>query len=97
MRRAFRPRTPDGAGNRIERALERLGSPADVLGRHGYRVRRRHAWCPLHDDKHPSLSLYRGRDGRERWHCHACDVGGDALDLEVELSGRSLGEVIRDA
>jgi hypothetical protein len=58
-------------------------------------VRGRMAFCPLHDNtRTPALSLYRGRDGRERWRCHACDIGGDALDLESRLSGRSLRELL---
>lgn len=81
--------------SRIEQALERIGTPADVLSRHGVSVRGRMAKCPLHEDRSPSLSLFTGRDGKERWKCHACDVGGDALDLEVALSGRTVSEVLR--
>jgi hypothetical protein len=56
------------------------------------------AACPIHDGgrRTPCLSLYRGRDGRERWKCHSCDAGGDALDLEAALSGRDIGELIRE-
>lgn len=78
----------------LERALERAGTPSDVLARHGIAIRRRMAACPLHDDSTPSLSLYRGRDGKERWHCHGCDAGGDALDLEAALSGRTIKEIL---
>jgi DNA primase len=53
------------------------------------------ARCPLHEDRTPSLSLYQGRDGRARWHCHGCGVGGDALDLEAALSGQRVEDVIR--
>lgn len=52
------------------------------------------AVCLLHEDRTPSLSLYRGKDGRERWKCHGCDRGGDALDLEAALSGRDVKDLI---
>jgi hypothetical protein len=97
--RAFPRRRETGRGSRfgpspLERARERLGTPADVLARHGVTVRRRMAVCPLHEDRTPSLSLYRGKDGRERWKCHGCDRGGDALDLEAALSGRDVRDLI---
>jgi hypothetical protein len=79
----------------VEKAHERLGSPADVLARHGIRVRRNKALCPFHPDKTPSLSLYRdGPHGRAKWKCFGCGEGGDAIDLEARLSGRSVREVI---
>ena len=79
----------------VEKVLDHLGSPADVLNHHGFRVRGRMARCPFHDDRDPSLSLFRGRDGKQRWKCHACNIYGDALDLEAMLSKRSVGEVLR--
>lgn len=80
----------------VEQAVSRIGSCRDVLERHGHHVRGRMAFCPLHEHRHrtPSMSLYE-RDGRSRFHCHACGAHGDALDLEAELSGTELSEVIR--
>ncbi|MFN2489405.1 MAG: CHC2 zinc finger domain-containing protein [Actinomycetota bacterium] len=64
---------------------------------HGYQItKRRTTHCPFHADEHPSLSFYRARDGRERWHCFPCDLDGDALDLEAMLTKRSVQQVIRD-
>lgn len=98
MRRRVGQRFRGGFGSpgRVERALERVGSPADVLARRGIRVRHRMAPCPIHDGGYdtPCLSLFRGRDGRERWKCHACDAGGDALDLEATLSGRDVKDLL---
>lgn len=37
--------------------------------------------CPFHQDSNPSFSVYRGQDGKERWGCFACSIGGDVLDL----------------
>lgn len=79
----------------ISRARERVGTPRKVLERHGISVRRNMACCPLHEDSMPSLSLFVGRDGRERWRCHGCGAGGDALDLEAALSGRGLRDLLR--
>tara|TARA_B100000315_G_scaffold225363_1_gene231536 strand:- start:1283 stop:1834 length:552 start_codon:yes stop_codon:yes gene_type:complete len=39
------------------------------------------ALCPFHDDHHPSLSVYRGRDGCDRFKCFACGAAGDAIDF----------------
>ena len=78
---------------RIERARERLGTPADVLRAHGFQVRARTARCPFHEDTTPSLSLY-AKDGAERWKCHACGIGGDALDLEQRLSQATLIQLL---
>jgi 5S rRNA maturation endonuclease (ribonuclease M5)/adenosyl cobinamide kinase/adenosyl cobinamide phosphate guanylyltransferase len=80
--------------DRIERAREKLGTPGDVLREHGHLVRGRMARCPFHEDNEPSMSLYRGDDGVERWRCHSCDVGGDVLDLEQRLSNATLAELL---
>ena len=79
----------------VMKALSRIGTPAEVLTRHGVAVRHRMARCPFHDDRSPSLSLFTGRDGKPRWRCHSCAVGGDALDLESALTGRPLRDVLR--
>lgn len=33
------------------------------------------------EDRRPPLRVYQGQDGGERWHCHRCQAGGDAVDL----------------
>ena len=80
---------------RIERAREALGTPADVLRSHGKQVKGRTARCPFHDDRSPSLSLFRSPDdGIERWRCHSCNIGGDAIDLECRLSNCTVAELL---
>ena len=41
--------------------------------------------CPNPDHpqtgKTPPLSVFPGRNGRQRWHCHGCGEGGTAIDL----------------
>ena len=92
-RRRRPPPVRDGPAS-VERAAERLGDCRSVLERHGHRVPGRMARCPLHDDRIPSLSLFSGTDGKSLWRCHACDRGGDAIDLEVALSGQAVADVI---
>lgn len=94
-RRDLAPRRRSEPDEVMARTLQRLGTPAEVLARHGIIVRRCAARCPFHRDRAPSLSLFVGRDGRERWRCHACAIGGDAIDLEARLGGVSPGAVIR--
>lgn len=50
------------------------------------------AWCPsCQSRKHGSANTYRRRDGVERWKCHRCHAGGDAIDLAaVVLTGEAL-------
>ena len=46
------------------------------------------ARCPAHEDRHPSLSLTRGRDGRALLHCHA--------GCPIESVVSALGLTVRD-
>lgn len=39
------------------------------------------AHCPFHKDKKASASV---NWGKSRFRCHACDIGGDAIDLVME-------------
>jgi hypothetical protein len=47
-----------------------------------------HDWvpirCPFHDDEHMSASLNASQD---KFRCHACDIGGDVVDLVKEVEG----------
>jgi len=51
------------------------------------------ARCPIHDDRHASLSL---DTIGQRWYCHACGIGGDAIELAVR-SLRFCGNPYREA
>ena len=45
---------------------------------------------PSHDDRSPSFSVYRGRDGKWRGQCFgSCDWNGDALDFLQWVNGCS--------
>jgi len=53
--------------------------------------------CPFHDDRHPSASIYEGKDGIWRFRCHACGVQGDIYDIRAQITGRSRQEVLCEA
>lgn len=42
----------------------------------------------------PPVTLFVGRDGRQRWHCHSCGAGGTAIDLVTVTQQRTVGEAI---
>ena len=55
--------------------------------------------CPFHDDKHPSASIHQGKDGVERFVCHAgsCGFSGDIFDVRARAQGRPVAEVLKEA
>lgn len=60
-------------------------SARDAAERYGIRVDKHGmAICPFHPDKNPSMKVDR------RFHCFACGVDGDAIDLVAGLFGLSL-------
>lgn len=71
---------------------------ADIAARGGLVVGRNGAGpCPLCNaehrgsaDRRPPLAFFRGRDGGERWTCHACHVGGDAVSLLAAVRWREI-------
>lgn len=50
--------------------------------------------CPFHDDSEPSLWLWMGDDGQERWHCFVCGIGGDQIDLLRRIRGLTFGQAV---
>ena len=71
---------------------------ADLAGRAGMSGGGRSGWgpCPLcradrrgKEDRRAPLAIFAGRDG-ERWTCHACKAGGDAVAF---LAAVQFGEV----
>lgn len=41
------------------------------------------ACCPFHDDRHPSMKIYKG------YHCFACGAHGDAIGYVAQMFGLS--------
>lgn len=63
----------------ITTVAQRLGLHLDNRSR-----RPRRALCPFHNDKDPSLHLYRSGSGqteRDHYHCFVCGAHGDAISL----------------
>lgn len=59
-----------------------LGLAGHRIGRCGVTVR-----CLAHlPDNHPSAGVYLTTHG-VRWHCHACGVGGDIIDVASRVAG----------
>lgn len=63
----------------------------DVAGRLGLKLGKREATyttalCPFHDDRQPSLALYRDK-GNPHFYCFACGARGGILDLVDKLRG----------
>ena len=52
------------------------------------------ARCPLHDDRSPSLTLYKGNGGW-RWQCFGCGLGGDVIDWLAALHRLPVGDAAR--
>ncbi|MGD9101485.1 MAG: CHC2 zinc finger domain-containing protein, partial [Anaerolineae bacterium] len=83
----------------IDRLLDRV-ELYDVVTQAGGSLRRRgRQWrgaCVLHGgDNLTSFSLFVGQDGRERWHCFACETGGDAIDFVTRWQGVEFVEAVR--
>ena len=76
----------------VDTLLEHLGAELPRFGGgFGWRAMR----CPFHDDSQASASVNYS-EGRFR--CHACDVGGDIIDLaRAELALPETPEGTREA
>lgn len=49
------------------------------------------ARCPFHKDSRASASL---NWGKSRFRCHACDIGGDAIDIVMEQENLQFREAM---
>lgn len=77
----------------IATLAERLGLHVDSRTRQP-----RRAICPFHDDKDPSLNLYRGGQGRterDHYHCFVCGAHGDAVSLIQNYEKVSFWEAVQ--
>ena len=60
---------------------QRVSMP-EVLERYGIRQTGQKAVCPFHNDRHPSMQVYR--DG---FYCFTCGAGGDVVSFVSRLYG----------
>ena len=73
----------------VARGVSLTGVILPALGRdtHGKKF-----CCPVHDDHHPSASLYKSGRGEERWKCFVCGAGGSGIDLVAAVTGDTARE-----
>ena len=62
---------------------------------HAGRLPRWRCCASDHPDAHPSVTIFRARDGIERWKCWSGGHGGTAVDAVMTARGVSTGEAIR--
>lgn len=57
-----------------------------------------HSSCPLHNGNSPrSFSIYRGRDGQQRWYCWSrCQTGGDAIQFVMRWKKLDFRQAMRE-
>ena len=67
----------------IEEAQQRGVSIQQVLQHYGIKTRQKMAWCPVHDDKTPSLSF---NNEKAVWNCFGCGEKGNLLTLIDKLN-----------
>jgi hypothetical protein len=53
--------------------------------------------CPFHDDKSPSAQLKQSPTGIWRFTCFVCGLSLDYYDLKARVSGRDVGEVLKES
>lgn len=83
--------------------IRRDVSLADLAAQFGVKLERDGqefvACCPFHAEDTPSFTIFRGKDGVERFHCFGCGggpngKGGDVLDFVQAIKGVDLREAI---
>lgn len=54
--------------------------------------------CPLHDgNSRRSFSIYRGRDGHQRWYCWSrCHCGGDAIEFVMRWKKLEFRQAVQE-
>lgn len=50
--------------------------------------------CPFHQENTPSFTVFRGKDGIERFHCFGCNERGDVVDFVKLLKGVETREAV---
>lgn len=65
------------------------------LAEHGAEFVRDKARCLFHEDRTPSASLYRGKDGYERLKCFGCGKDVDLIGAAQELHGLDFNAALK--
>lgn len=51
--------------------------------------------CQFHNDSKPSMHIYRGRDGVQRFRCFPCGEHGDVIDFIMKIENIDAAEAVR--
>ncbi|MEZ4503154.1 MAG: DNA primase [Dehalococcoidia bacterium] len=75
--------------------VKRRNAIADVVQRHGVRLRREGrrlvGLCPFHEDRSPSFSVY---PETQSFHCFGCGASGDVIDFVRRAEGLGFREAV---
>lgn len=74
--------------------LARYAKINDVLRSCGIKTGKGNIACPIHDDKTPSFSIYKNKDGKEKYKCFGCGASGDAISLTMTLRGCTFNQAV---
>jgi len=70
--------------------LDELTEPSGRMGP----GRKWHCPMPYHEDHRASVTMFRDRQGHERWRCWSGDHRGDAVDLVMVATGRDRADSV---
>ena len=95
------PRTRVGFDRDAVLAVVDLAALADeLLGPHAGSDRAPSWPCPNPDHaqtgRTPPVTVFAGRGGEQRWHCHGCGNHGTALDLVMQVRGLGVRGALED-
>ena len=81
-------------------AVDLAGLADELLGPRKGSARSPTWACPSPDHpqtgRTPPVSIFAGRTGEQRWHCHGCGNHGTALDLMMQLRGVDVRAALED-
>lgn len=67
----------------------------DYLTEHGAVFVRGKSRCVFHEERTPSLAIYRGKDGFERAHCFGCRIDVDVIGAAMAINGLKTSDAIK--
>jgi hypothetical protein len=79
---------PEGYTNSTARII--LAKQTPITNIYNFIRRNRSYLCPIHNDKDPSLHIYKDNT----WHCFGCNKGGDTIDFVKYMFGYSFHQAI---
>jgi hypothetical protein len=97
---ASSPRQAGFNRDAILAAVDLTALADELLGPHAGTGRSPSWPCPNPDHpqtgRTPPVTVFTGRTGEQRWHCHACGNHGTALDLMTQVRGLGMRAALED-